>query len=62
MLSIFKTFLSDETGSTAIEYGLIIALVSVASIAAMSSMGEALATIFNQVTTALDTQILPPAP
>ena len=62
MLSIFKTLLSDESGSTAIEYGLIIALVSVASIAAMSSMGDVLATVFNQVTATLNTQILPPAP
>ena len=62
MLSLFKAFLADESGSTVIEYSLIIALVSVAGIAAMSSMGDALATVFNQVTTTLNTQILPPAP
>jgi pilus assembly protein Flp/PilA len=54
--SMFKTirnFLRDETGATAIEYGLIAGLVSVAAIAAMSALGTSLTTIFNYVATTL---------
>jgi len=39
----------DETGATAIEYGLIAALVSVAAITALGLMGESLVDIFNRV-------------
>jgi len=49
MISTIKTFLSDESGATAIEYGLIAALVSVAAIAALTSLGESLGTMFNSV-------------
>ena len=49
-----KTFLSDETGATAIEYGLIAALVSVAAIVAMTALGTALQGIFNEVATQLN--------
>ena len=54
MLSIFNAFLRDESGATAIEYSLIIALVSVTAIAALSEMGDALATVFQQVTSTLN--------
>ncbi len=47
-------FLSDESGATAIEYGLIAALVSVAAIVAMTALGEALQGIFNEVATQLN--------
>jgi len=49
MMNIIKTFLSDESGATAIEYGLIAALVSVAAIAALGSLGNSLGTMFNSV-------------
>jgi len=51
---MFKTFLKDESGATAIEYGLIAALVSVAAIGALSLMGESLDDIFGVVQTELD--------
>jgi pilus assembly protein Flp/PilA len=38
--------LKDESGATAIEYGLIAALVSVAAIAALTAMGTSLETMF----------------
>ena len=47
-------FLSDESGATAIEYGLIAALVSVAAIVAMTALGTALQGIFNEVATQLN--------
>ena len=59
MLSAIKTFISDESGATAIEYGLIAALVSVASIAGLSEMGDSLATVFVRVTTVLNGAVTP---
>ncbi len=38
--SFFKNFLSNEAGSTAIEYGLIVALVVLASLGALTSMSS----------------------
>ena len=49
MVDIAQRFLADESGATAIEYGLIAALVSVAAILALLSLGDSLATLFNTV-------------
>ena len=46
-------FVRDEDGATAIEYGLIAALVSVAAIGALTAMGNSLSTMFNTVSSAL---------
>jgi pilus assembly protein Flp/PilA len=54
MRNLISTFVSDESGATAIEYGLIAALVSVAAIGALSAMGTSLQTIFNTVKGELD--------
>lgn len=54
MLTTIRNFWRDETGATAIEYGLIAGLVSVAAIAALSAMGGSLQTIFGVVKTQLD--------
>lgn len=49
-MSKFVTrFLNDESGATAIEYGLIAALIAVAAITAMSSLGDNLTNTFNNV-------------
>lgn len=50
-------FLQDESGATAIEYGLIAALVSVAAIGALGSMGESLIVIFEKVAGELTTAV-----
>ena len=47
----FAGFLHDESGATAVEYGLIAALVSVAGITALTLMGGSLTNIFNTVGT-----------
>ncbi len=44
-----KRFVNDETGATAIEYGLIAALIAVAAIAAMKALGIQLSTLFTTV-------------
>ncbi len=53
MLARMIRFIKDEDGATAIEYGLIAALVSVAAIGALTAMGGSLGTMFNTVSSAL---------
>jgi pilus assembly protein Flp/PilA len=53
MKTILARFVKDESGATAIEYGLIAAGIAVAIIAAVNSVGTALIAKFGQVTTAL---------
>ena len=50
-----KLLRKNQYGVTAIEYGLIAALVSVAAIAALTSMGGSLKTMFSTVSTDLST-------
>ena len=44
-----RKIIKDTKGATAIEYGLIAALIAVAAITAMSSLGTKLQTTFNNV-------------
>ena len=52
-MQMLKKFLRDESGATAIEYGLIAALISVVIITAVTTVGGNLKTTFNSVVTAL---------
>ncbi len=49
MQRTFKNLIKDESGATAIEYGLIAALVSVAAVVALGDMGTALKNMFGVV-------------
>ncbi len=49
MIKSLRAFISDDSGATAIEYGLIAALVSVAAIAALRLMGDQLSGLFGRV-------------
>ena len=53
MKAILKRFVKDESGATAIEYGLIAAGISVAIIAVVNSLGTQLKTTFSSVKTSL---------
>lgn len=53
MKTTFARFMKDDSGATAIEYGLIAALVAVIIIGAVTAMGGQLKTTFNSVVTAL---------
>ena len=53
-MTFFKKMIRDEAGATAIEYGLIAALIAVAAITAMSALGDQLSTTFNDVATAME--------
>lgn len=53
MMTNLKKFIADESGATAIEYGLIAALVSVAAIGALQTMGSSLNEMFSTVSNKL---------
>lgn len=53
MTKIFAQFLKNESGATAIEYGLIAAGISVAIIAVVQGLGTSLNTTFTSVSNAL---------
>lgn len=52
-MTFIKNLYRDEAGATAIEYGLIAALIAVAAIAAMQGLGNQLKTTFNTTSTAM---------
>lgn len=54
-MTIFKTILNDEAGATAIEYGLIAALIAVAAITAMQGLGNQMKSTFNKTSNAMST-------
>ena len=49
LVTLLKTLRSDDKGATAIEYGLIAALIAVAAIAGMTALGGGLEDIFNDI-------------
>jgi pilus assembly protein Flp/PilA len=49
MIKTLKTFMKDENGATAIEYGLIAALVAVAIVGALTTLGTGLTGMFGTV-------------
>ena len=49
MIKSFKSFLANESGATAIEYGLIASLIAVTIITAITVVGTKLQTTFNEV-------------
>ncbi|HEY4847115.1 MAG TPA: Flp family type IVb pilin [Methylocella sp.] len=53
MRNLFHRFINDQAGVTAIEYGLIAALIAVVIIVAVTSVGSKLSTTFTSVATAL---------
>jgi len=54
-LNTLAKFIDDESGATAIEYGLIAALIAVGIIAAATTLGGGLSTLFNNISTKLST-------
>jgi pilus assembly protein Flp/PilA len=56
MQKIFA-FVKDESGATAIEYGLIAALVGVALIAALTQLGTDLSALFTYISGTLTTAV-----
>jgi pilus assembly protein Flp/PilA len=52
-MNFFNKLARDEQGATAIEYGLIAALIAVAAIAAMTTLGDNLRTTFTTTSDAI---------
>jgi pilus assembly protein Flp/PilA len=52
-MKFINKLIRDEAGATAIEYGLIAALIAVAAIAAMQGLGNQLKTTFNTTSSAM---------
>jgi pilus assembly protein Flp/PilA len=50
-MSFIRKFVKNSKGATAIEYGLIAALIAVAAVSAMTSLGGKISTTFNNVAT-----------
>lgn len=62
MFGFIKNFVQDESGATAIEYGLIAALVSVAAVGALTQVGTELGNMFDKVSLDLKNAVSPPSP
>ncbi|MEL6359750.1 MAG: Flp family type IVb pilin [Pseudomonadota bacterium] len=56
MKALFNNFMNDENGATAIEYGLIAALIGVAIIAMVRALGTELSATFSEVDSELATR------
>ena len=54
MQNLIKNFVNDESGATAIEYGLIAALIAVAMIAGATALGESINDKFADVSSEMD--------
>ena len=54
MTNLFARFVKDESGATAIEYGLIAALISVAIITAATNLGSAISKTMQDSATAIN--------
>ena len=53
MLSLISCLVKDENGVTAVEYGLIAALIAVAAVVVMGTVGTNLSGVFSQVAASL---------
>jgi pilus assembly protein Flp/PilA len=52
-MTTIKRFVNDESGATAVEYGLLVALIAVVIITAVTTLGTNLANKFNSVATSV---------
>lgn len=53
-MKFIKNLARDEAGATAIEYGLIAALIAVAAMAAMGALGDSLNSTFGEISTKMN--------
>ena len=54
-MNVITRFAADESGATAIEYGLIAALIAVGIIAAATTLGTSLSSLFERISGKLNT-------
>ncbi|WP_334127814.1 Flp family type IVb pilin [Sneathiella sp.] len=53
MIKVIRSFVKDETGATAIEYGLIAALVALVGVVAFTALGGTIVGAFDDIAAAL---------
>ena len=53
MIKVFRNFITDDSGATAIEYGLIAALIAVVIIGAVTAVGTNLSTTFTNISASI---------
>ena len=56
-MSQIKCFIHDESGATAIEYGLVAAFIGIAIIGAVTSVGSSIAGVFGSIGSTLDAAV-----
>jgi len=61
-MQFIRKMIKDTKGATAIEYGLIAALIAVAAITAMQGLGDSLDETFTEVSDTMDGTAAAPAP
>jgi pilus assembly protein Flp/PilA len=54
-LRLLKSFCSDRAGGTAVEYGLLLALISIGLLAGLETFSNSLSSTFDAITTSIDT-------
>jgi pilus assembly protein Flp/PilA len=59
MKSQIQTFILDESGATAIEYGLLAALVALGIVVGATALGTQLGALFTRISTRLSTAVFP---
>ncbi|QPD00206.1 MULTISPECIES: Flp family type IVb pilin [Qipengyuania] len=52
-MKLIRNLASDESGATAIEYGLLVALIAIAAIASLQAVGNELSTTMNKIGTTM---------
>lgn len=57
IINTAKAFVRDEDGVTAIEYGLIAALIALGIVAALTAIGTDLSTVFSTIASSLDSAV-----
>jgi len=55
MIKMFRAFVKDESGATAIEYGLIAALIALVGVVAFTALGDTIAATFDELASTLCT-------
>ncbi|MFC4273199.1 Flp family type IVb pilin [Sneathiella chungangensis] len=53
MIKVIRSFVTDESGATAIEYGLIAALVALVGVVAFTALGDTVSIAFSDIAQAL---------
>jgi len=60
MFRLFRRLRKDDRGATAIEYGLIAAIISIAGVVSFIAMGDSLNRIFDTISTAINSNAAAP--